>query len=85
LNPAFARRGAQALAPLSVRVDAGTGAPATPLRAPYTLVLRLSGARWLISDVSDSHGSLRAQLIRHNACMRAHHTDAAITRCFGEG
>lgn len=52
--------------------------------APYTLVLRPSGARWLISDVIDLHGSLRAQLIRHNACMRAHHTDAEITRCFGD-
>ena len=52
--------------------------------APYTLVLRQSGARWLISDVIDSGGSLRAQLIRHNSCMRAHHTDAAIARCFGD-
>ncbi len=51
--------------------------------SPYTLVLRPSGARWLIYDVIDSGGSLRAQLIRHNACMRANHTDAAVTRCFG--
>jgi hypothetical protein len=51
--------------------------------SPYTLVLRQSGARWLIYDVIDSDGSLRAQLTRHNACMRANHTDAALTRCFG--
>jgi hypothetical protein len=50
--------------------------------APYTVVLRQSDARWLIFDVIDSDGSLRAQLMRHNACMRAHHTDAAMTRCF---
>jgi hypothetical protein len=52
-------------------------------RAPYTLVLRQSGSQWLIYDVIDSDGSLRAQLIRHNACMRANHTDAAMARCFG--
>jgi hypothetical protein len=51
--------------------------------SPYTLVLRQSGARWLIYDVIDADGSLRAQLTRHNACMRANHTDAAVTRCFG--
>ena len=51
--------------------------------SPYTLVLRQSGARWLIDDVIDSDGSLRAQLIRHNACMRANPPDAAMARCFG--
>jgi len=51
---------------------------------PYTLVLRQTDGRWLISDVIDAGGSLRAQLIRHNACMRAHHTDAAIVSCFGD-
>ena len=50
--------------------------------SPYTLVLRQSGARWLIYDVIESAGSLRAQLVRHNACMRANHNDAASTRCF---
>ncbi len=49
----------------------------------YTLVLRQSDARWLIYDVIDSDGSLRTQLIRHNACMSANQTDAAIKRCFG--
>lgn len=48
----------------------------------YTIVLRLAGGIWRIYDVIDSEGSTRAMLTRHNACMRASHNEAVITRCF---
>jgi hypothetical protein len=37
---------------------------------PWTVDLRLIQGRWKIYDVVDSGGSVRARLVRHNACAR---------------
>jgi hypothetical protein len=49
----------------------------------YTLVLRRTGVGWRVYDAVDSTGSFRTLLEHHNACMRAHHSPAAVSRCFG--
>ena len=48
-----------------------------------TAVLKRSSVGWRVYDVVDASGSFRANLIRHNACMRTYHTDAKQVRCFG--
>jgi hypothetical protein len=49
---------------------------------PYTLVYHRVGAKWLIYNILDDDGDFRAALTKHNACMRAHHDDDSIQRCF---
>jgi hypothetical protein len=48
-----------------------------------TAILKRTAGAWRVYDVVDASGSFRANLIRHNACMRTHHTDAQQVRCFG--
>jgi len=47
----------------------------------YLIVIRRIGGAWRISDVVDEGGSVRAMLVRHNACLRTSRTDAAAARC----
>ena len=47
----------------------------------YTIVLKRIAGTWKIHDVIDSQGSIRAMLIRHNSCLRARLSDAALDRC----
>jgi hypothetical protein len=49
----------------------------------WTLVLQPVAGSWRVYDVIDSQGSIRAMLLRHNACMRKYTTDADLVKCFG--
>ena len=47
----------------------------------YTIVIRRIAGAWKIYDVVDSLGSNRSMLTRHNACLRARLSEAAMDRC----
>ena len=47
----------------------------------YLIVIRRIGGAWRISDVVGEGGSVRAMLVRHNACLRTTRTDAQAARC----
>ena len=77
---ALTRRGD--FADMHMRLGGGAGAVDPPIN--YTIVLRWMGNAWRIYDVVETaNGSIRARMTRHNACLRAPHTDASLERCFG--
>jgi hypothetical protein len=47
----------------------------------YVIVLRRIAGAWKIYDVVDAQGAVRARLARHNACLSARLSDAALDRC----
>lgn len=76
---ALTRRGD--LADMHIRLGGGAGAVDPPIN--YTIVLRWMGNAWRIYDVVETtDGSIRTRMTRHNACLRAPHTDASLERCF---
>jgi hypothetical protein len=48
----------------------------------YALVVARTPGGWRIHDVVEKAGSLRARLIRDNACMRAAKNETAAGKCF---
>ena len=74
-------RSSPILAVMHMRADSDL--PTTEPPATYDIVLKLIAGRWRIYDVVErENGSLRQQLIRHNACLRASRNPAVIDRCF---
>ena len=66
-----------------IAIRQGGGAGQAEPAAHYQIVLKLSGGVWRIFDVIEpTDGSVRARLIRHNACMATRRGSAAIDRCF---
>ncbi len=47
----------------------------------YTIIIHRIAGAWKIYDVVDSLGSNRSMLTRHNACLRARLSEAAMGRC----
>ena len=47
----------------------------------YLILIRRTGGGWRVYDVVDQGGSVRAMLVRHNACLRTSHNDATAAKC----
>jgi len=71
-----ARRGAAA-AIVSMKVACGGPNGCTM----FDIALRRGRHGWRVHDVMERAGSVRARLIRHNACLRAARTEAAAEAC----
>jgi hypothetical protein len=47
----------------------------------YVIVIQRMSGRWKIFDVVDGGGSVRAMLMRHNACLRRARSEAEAGNC----